>query len=92
MGSADPGDDVAARTRWPAPAQPAGQRLTDIGRQREPFLPATLAADDDLTGPPVQVRELQSCDLARPQAQSGQQRQDREVPAAEGRAPIAAGQ
>jgi putative transposase len=57
--------------------QPGGECLPGRGRQREPPGPAALAGDRDLAGPPVDVAEPQPAGLSTPQAEPGQQRQDR---------------
>lgn len=77
----------SART---APGQPAGHRLADIGGQRQAVAAAALAADGDLSLPPVDVAQLQARDFPCAQAQPGQQQHDREVPAAGHGAPVAA--
>jgi predicted ester cyclase len=83
-------DKVAVRLRIRGTHQPGGQGLPGRGRQREPLGPAALAGDRDLAGPPVDVAELQPGGLGASQAQPGQQRQDRVVPQAHCRVPVAA--
>ena len=53
--------------------------VADLGRQREPVLPSSLAADHQLPGPPVHVGKLQAGDLDRAQTQPRDQQHDREV-------------
>jgi hypothetical protein len=65
---------------WAAPAQVGGHRLADIVRQREAALVASLSADRDLAGPPVDVLQAEVGNLAGPQAESEQGEQDCVVP------------
>ena len=46
----------------PIQAQIEGERLTDNYRQWHPVVQQTLAANEDLTGPPVDIVELESND------------------------------
>jgi hypothetical protein len=55
------------------------QRLTDISRDRQPVGLAALAMNRQLAGPPIDVIQGNGCDLARPQSESRQQHQDREI-------------
>ncbi len=77
----------------PAPATTAGQvvrqRAADINRQRQPPM-AALAADDQLSGAPVDVLQSHGGNLARAQPQPHQHGQDRVVAPADRGAPIAA--
>jgi len=59
----------AGGIRRAAPGQPAGHRLADIGGQRQAVAAAALAADGDLSLPPVDVAQVQGCDLPSAQAQ-----------------------
>jgi hypothetical protein len=42
------------------------ERFADIVRDREPIVPASLAAHEQITGSPVKIVELQARDLDRP--------------------------
>jgi hypothetical protein len=44
-------------------AQIGGERLTEIHRQRHPVVQQPLTANEDLAGPPVDVRKLESNDF-----------------------------
>ena len=57
-----------------APGQVGDQRLADLRRKREPVLATALAADDKLTGPPVDISQFQPCDLDRTQLKSRDER------------------
>jgi hypothetical protein len=80
---------IAAR---PARHQIGGDRLADLGGQRQPFEPAPLAADRHLAPLPVDVGQLQGGDLGAAQAKPRQHEQDRVVAAACHGAAVAAGQ
>ena len=83
-------EQVPIRARPTRSGQVAGQRPPDVIGQRHPVLPVCLAADHQLTGPPVDIAQLQPGDLDRPEPEPDQQRQDREVPHADRRGPVAA--
>jgi hypothetical protein len=72
-------EQLASPLRFAAAGQVGDQGFTNLRRQREPVLPASLAADDELAGPPVHVAQLQAGDFDRPQAQPRDQHHDREV-------------
>ena len=80
----------ATSTVAAASPQPAGHRLTDVGRQRQPLLTSALAANQDFAVTPVHVAQLQSRNLADPQPEPQQHREHREV-AASGRRPAVTG-
>jgi hypothetical protein len=61
------------------PGQVADQGLTDLGGQRQPVVPPSLAADDELAGPPIEIGQLQARDLDGAQAKPRDQNRDREV-------------
>lgn len=82
----------ASRAAGPAMLHVVGQRLTDIGRKRQAFPAASLAAHQQLTGPPVDIAQLDRRHLARAQAQPRQQHQDRVIAATASAAAITAGQ
>jgi hypothetical protein len=52
-----------------AAREPAGQRLTNVGGQRQALLAAALAADQHLGGAPVDIAKPQRGDLASAQAE-----------------------
>jgi hypothetical protein len=79
MWGLDGDEDVTAADRSSTATQIADQRLAHIGRQRQPTLAAPLAAHDDLTGPPVEITQLEPSDLNRAQPESCDQAQHREV-------------
>ncbi len=64
-------------------------RDPDVMRQRQPFRPRALATHDQLTRAPVDVLQRQAGDLAGAQSQPRQHRQDRQIPAADHRRPVA---
>jgi hypothetical protein len=74
----------------PIQAQIGCERLTDIYRQGHPVVQQTLAANEDLAGPPVEVVESESNDLASTEAEAGEQKENRIVPAAGRRLTVAA--
>ncbi|WP_245435226.1 hypothetical protein [Mesorhizobium sp. WSM3879] len=65
-----------------AVAQIGRHRFADIGRQGKVFDAASFAPYENLTGPPIQVVKLELGDFPRPQAETNQHSQDREVAAA----------
>lgn len=65
-----------------AVAQIGRHRFADIGRQGKVFDAASFAPYENLTGPPIQVVKLELGDFPRPQAETNQHGQDREVAAA----------
>ena len=73
------------RTGRPVLAQVARERLAHVRQQRQAVADQALAADDDLPLPPAQVAELERDDLARAQAQAGQEQEDRVVAPPRGR-------
>jgi hypothetical protein len=76
------------------PNRPAGDR--DRCRhdpwQRQRLDPASLAANDQLSAPPVQILEPDRGDLARPQPQPDHQQQDRVITPADRPPPVTASQ
>ena len=68
--------------------QIAGERLSNVRWQWKVFAPA-LRLDYDLAPPPVDVIQLQVGHLQRAQAQTRQQRDDREVTPADRAALVA---
>jgi len=83
-------EQMAGSFRGPAVGQVSDQGFTDSVRQRQPVLPTALAADDQLTGAPVHITELQAGHLDRAQAQPREQHHDCEVPASDSAAAVAA--
>ncbi len=71
----------------PSIDQPRGDRFSRPGRQRQPFNPVALADDGEFPGPPVDVVQAKTRDLASPKPESSQQQQDRVVAAVGGREP-----
>ena len=61
-------EQMSGSFRGPAVGQVSDQGFTDPVRQRQPVLPTALAADDQLTGAPVHITELQAGHLDRAQA------------------------
>ena len=55
------------------------QRLTNIRRKRQPLALRSLAVNDDLGVPPIDVLDRKCEDLSRPQAEPREKHQDREV-------------
>ena len=81
------------RESWrPRTARYAASAVADIVRDREPIVPACLAAHEQITGPPVEIVELQAGDLDRAQPQPGEQHQHRVIPRAVKRRAVTAGQ
>ena len=73
-----------------AVTQIRGQRFADIAWQRQPLNPRSLATHQQLAGAPLDVVQPQPSDLAAAHPQPHEQQQDREIPAAVGRAGITA--
>ena len=71
-------------------SQPRGDRCADVGGQRQAVSALALPADDELTGVPVDVVELEFDDLAGAQPESGEQRDDGKVTPSENMTPVAA--
>jgi hypothetical protein len=65
-----------------AAVQVRSDRFTDVSGQREAFGAICFATHDDLSGSPIDVFERKLGDFGRPQAETGQHGQDREVAAA----------
>jgi hypothetical protein len=86
----DSGEDLADGTTQPAPPEPVGDRVTDIGREREAVVPAALAPDEYLARSPVDVLKAQAGHLAGTKPEAGEQDEDGEVTPAERRSPVAA--
>jgi len=76
------------RHPWPPIAHIRGDRLTHLSRQRQPQL-ATLAADRDLSGSPVDVVKSQAGCLRASDAQPREQHDERVIAATGSRAPVA---
>ena len=70
-------------------AQVAGHGLAHVDRQRKTFGTVGFTADDDFSGAPVHILQLQGRNLAGSQPEANQHGQDREVPSADFGAPIA---
>jgi len=51
-------------TRRSASTDPTSDRLADIARKWKPFDPAAFAANDQITGSPVDIGQLQRCDFS----------------------------
>jgi len=62
--------------RAPTVAEMLRQRVPYIGEQRQMLDDATFAANDQLTGPPTNVIELEKRDLSCPESESGEQQYD----------------
>ena len=74
----------------PATAQVVSDRLADVHGQRERLEPASLAANDHFTSPPIDVGKLRRSDLSGAEAESREQDEDGEVPPARHGVPVAA--
>lgn len=83
-------EQMSGSFRGPAVGQVNDQVFTDPVRQRQPVLPTALAADDQLTGAPIHIPELQAGHLDRAKAQPREQHHDCEVPASDSAAAVAA--
>jgi len=70
-------------------AQVRGERRAHLGWEREAIAKPALAADDDLPLPPAQVVELERHDLARAQAEAGQEQEDGVISASDCRGSVA---
>jgi hypothetical protein len=70
-------------------AEVAGHCLTDIRRQRQAVVLASLAPYLQYSGSPIDVIEFQGNDLARPQPQTGQQKDDSAIARSCGAVPVA---
>ena len=81
-------EQLAGPLRVAAAGQVGDQGFADLCRQREPVLPASLAADDEFPGPPVHVAQLQARHFDRPQTQPRDEHHDREVADADGTAAV----
>src|ERR1022692_1765164 len=82
-------EQVAGAFRITSAGQAGDQGFTDLRWQREPVLPVSLAADDELPGPPVHVAQLQARDLDGAQAEPGDQNHYREIHEPAGGGPVA---
>jgi len=71
-------------------AQVTGQCLAHLHRQRQSLLTPTLSTDDQITGTPVDVVEIQSGHLTSAQPQASQQDQDGVVAATDRTSVVAA--
>ena len=58
-------EQMSGSFRGPAVGQVSDQGFTDLVRQRQPVLPTALATDDQLTGAPVHITELEARHLDR---------------------------
>jgi len=67
------------RAERSAPTQVVGDGLTHIARQREPLQAKPFAANQHITGSPVEVVQLQPGQLPGAQPKPSQHGQDREV-------------
>jgi hypothetical protein len=56
----------AAELMTAAQRQILGERDADIIRDREPIIPASLAADQEIASPPIEIVESEAGDLDRP--------------------------
>jgi hypothetical protein len=75
-----PEENAARSTPWTSPFEVAGQSPADIGGQRESFDARAFAPDQQFSGLPIDVLQVQLDDFAGPQAQSGQEQQHRVIP------------
>jgi hypothetical protein len=86
----DAGEDLTSVAAWPSPNEPAGDRLADIGRQRQAFVLWSLAPDEQLAIAPVDVVQTQGGHLAGTQPQTREQHQHGEVTPPESAPPVTA--
>src|SRR5690349_16828562 len=71
-------------------AQIRTERFADVDRQGHAVVYQTLAADQDLAGPPIDVMQLQSNDFPGAETEPGKQKKNRVVAAASRSLPVAA--
>ena len=74
--------------RGPAVGQVGGDRVAHVNRQRQSVVSASLATHHELTGPPIEIAQLQARRLSGAQTQPGQHKQDGEVPPSRDRATV----
>jgi hypothetical protein len=84
--------DAATAAGWSSIAQIRGDRLTNVLGQGKLVAPATLAADIQDCGVPVDVVELKKHDLAGTQSQACQEQHNGVIATTRGGALIDAGQ
>ena len=65
-GQKQPSTIARDTAREPVSSQVGDQCLADLRRKREPVLAASLASHEQLTGAPVDISQLQPCDLDGP--------------------------
>jgi hypothetical protein len=78
-GRFDPNKQTPRRARWSPSPKIRGNRRADISRERKMLMARALASDDDLACLPVDVVQGHLHDLARAEAQSGEDQQDGEI-------------
>ena len=78
--------------RGTAAAEIRRDRLADVGRGWQPLCPVALARDDELARPPVEGIDREPRHLARPQPETDEEGEDREVSTPRRTAPIARGE
>ena len=68
-------------TGGPAVQQVAGDRVTDVGQQRQrQHRPGLVLGQGDLSLPPINILQAQTHDIHRPQTRPGRQQQQRPIP------------
>ena len=83
MRSLDPYEYRSAMSaRRPTAMQVRSDRFTDVRGQRETFGTICFTTHNDLAGSPIDIVERKLGDFGRPQAETDQHGQDREVAAA----------
>jgi len=82
-------EDPPCRTVGTAKAQVSSQGLTHIRRQRQAIRPQTFAAYGQFAGLPIDVIQRHSHHFSGPQAESGQEEQNRIITPAGGGGSVA---